>query len=101
MVYVSKTLDEAEADLIDSLEWYRSQGGDDLSKRFFDAYYQTRKRILAHPEAASFLYAHFRSLRIKKFPFKIIYTVDENTILIVAIAHDKRNPDFWKGRIAE
>ena len=99
MAYVSKTLDEAESDLIDSLEWYRSQGGSELSQRFFDAYYQTRKRILTHPETASFLYSYFRSLRIKKFPYKIIYTIEGNTILIIAIAHDKRNPDFWKGRV--
>jgi len=36
----------------------------------------------------------------KSFPYSIIYHVVDNseTIFIVAIAHNMRNPDYWKSR---
>ena len=36
----------------------------------------------------------------RKFPYTAIYFVDEDVVVIVAIAHDKREPDYWRGRLS-
>jgi len=36
----------------------------------------------------------------RKFPYSLIYFVDEDVVVIVAVAHDKRQPGYWRGRTA-
>jgi len=36
---------------------------------------------------------------IKRFPYKIIYIVEEEKIIILAVIHGKRRPDLIKKRI--
>jgi plasmid stabilization system protein ParE len=36
---------------------------------------------------------------VQQFPFSVIYLDDPDLITIVAIAHAKRKPGYWKGRI--
>ncbi|MDY7024229.1 MAG: type II toxin-antitoxin system RelE/ParE family toxin [Cyanobacteriota bacterium] len=42
-----------------------------------------------------------RRYRIQKFPFLVFYTELEESIWIVAIAHGKRKPDYWRQRQIE
>jgi plasmid stabilization system protein ParE len=34
------------------------------------------------------------------FPYGILYTIERDYVLIVAVAHCSREPDYWKHRIA-
>jgi plasmid stabilization system protein ParE len=34
------------------------------------------------------------------FPFGILYTIEPDFVLIVAVAHCSREPNYWKHRIA-
>jgi len=34
------------------------------------------------------------------FPYGILYTIESNFVLIVALAHCSREPGYWKHRIA-
>jgi plasmid stabilization system protein ParE len=40
----------------------------------------------------------FRRILLRRFPFSIIYALDSNSIVVVAIAHQRRRPGYWKGR---
>lgn len=39
-----------------------------------------------------------RRILLERFPFSIQYRVDEDDIVIVAVAHQKRRPVDWAGR---
>ncbi len=43
---------------------------------------------------------HLRLKTCKRFPFTVIYhpNFEVNIVYIVAVAHQKREPDFWKDR---
>ncbi|NIR50997.1 type II toxin-antitoxin system RelE/ParE family toxin [candidate division KSB1 bacterium] len=41
----------------------------------------------------------FRRCLLKRFPYGVIYLVDEDEIFIAAVMHLKRKPGYWKGRI--
>ena len=35
----------------------------------------------------------------KTFPFSVIYSVQGDTIFIIAVAHGSREPGYWKHRV--
>lgn len=37
----------------------------------------------------------------KRFPYAILYTIEDHYILILAVMHCSREPSYWKYRIAE
>jgi plasmid stabilization system protein ParE len=39
-----------------------------------------------------------RRVVLERFPFSIHYRVNENDIVVVAVAHQKRRPGYWAGR---
>ena len=54
------------------------------------------------PRDASHPRARRAVLPKRTFPFAIIYFVmDDETIVIVALAHAKRRPGYWSRRVAE
>lgn len=40
-----------------------------------------------------------RQVRARQFPYLIIYVVADDVIHVVAVAHEKRLPAFWAGRL--
>ena len=38
---------------------------------------------------------------LKRFPYAIIYLVTEDRIQIIAVAHCKRKPGYWKKRVQD
>jgi len=40
-----------------------------------------------------------RRLVLPRFPYSIVYTLERGEILIVAVAHAKRQPGYWLGRL--
>ncbi|MBE8969291.1 type II toxin-antitoxin system RelE/ParE family toxin [Nostocales cyanobacterium LEGE 12452] len=42
-----------------------------------------------------------RRYAIQRFPYLIFYTVLEEVIWVIAIAHGKRKPNYWKQRNIE
>jgi plasmid stabilization system protein ParE len=40
----------------------------------------------------------FRKAILRRFPFTIVYAQRDEEIVIVAIAHQRRRPGYWRGR---
>jgi toxin ParE1/3/4 len=36
-----------------------------------------------------------------QFPFRLVYALEDSGIRIIAVAHQKRRPDYWRGRVEE
>ena len=64
----------AELDLVERTEYYRSEGGDDLGQRFFDAAIESLREIERMPGAGSLRIGELcgvdglRSRRLSRFP---------------------------------
>ena len=54
------------------------------------------RRILAHPEAWCPLDEQFRRCRTSRFPYGLIYSIEDDHILIVSVMHLHRHPDTWR-----
>jgi len=42
-----------------------------------------------------------RKCALRRFPFSIFYRASTNEILVLAVAHAKRHPDYWHARAFE
>lgn len=50
------------------------------------------------PERWSSYLSGTRRYHFPKFPFSLIYRVSDDTITVVAVAHQRRRPRYWASR---
>ena len=84
----------AEAELEQAIHYYESEQCS-LGLRFKLEVQRTLQRIVEYP----MVYQPLRCL-IARFPYAIIYQYKQSSteILVVAIAHLHRKPDYWLSR---
>lgn len=92
-----KIITEAELELDDAYDYYEYEL-EGLGKRFLEEFKRGVNRILNHPYAWSLVQDNVRKCVLKKFPYNIIYAIEENLIIILAIAHQHRKPYYWIDR---
>ena len=56
-------------------------------------------RIKQYPSAWPIEHGDVRHYLIHKFPYKILYSIQKNIILVLAFAHQHREPYYWIDRI--
>lgn len=59
------------------------------------------ERAAAFPESGKPGISNSRRRLLEKFPFALVYTETDYGILIHAVAHNRRLPEYWVGRIAD
>ncbi len=88
---------EAEGELSEASAWYESRGKG-LGAEFLRAVEAAVSIIQRHPLAYPEVFVGVRRGVLRKFPYSVIYTVDEEMVLIVACIHGRRDPKHWQGR---
>jgi hypothetical protein len=56
-------------------------------------------RIKDYPNAWPIEKGDIRRYILHKFPYKILYSIESDHILIVALAHQHQKPNYWVDRI--
>lgn len=72
-----------------------------LGSRFAAAVEEAAARAVAFPIAGSPASKNTRRVFVKDFPFALVYRPDENGIVIFALAHHSRRPEYWQPRVQE
>jgi plasmid stabilization system protein ParE len=89
----------AQQELNDTVNYYDNINPD-LGDAFLDELDRTLERIKRFPEAWSLLSVNTRCCRMGRFPYSIIYQIQEKeTLLIVAVMHWQRKPHYWENRL--
>ena len=70
-----------------------------LGMEFLDDLQRAIDQILDNPESGQIILENFRRSILSRFPFSLIYTIEPECILIIAVAHQRRRPYYWKERI--
>ena len=71
-----------------------------LALRFVEAVEEAIRRILESPERWRVLDEDIRRCLTRVFPYGVLYTIEPEFILIVAVMHCSREPGYWKRRVA-
>ena len=93
-----RNLSAAREEFSAAVDWYeRRRSG--LGAEFFDSVTAVTSLIQAHPQIGTFdPETRTRRMSVERFPYQVVYHVSDEEIIIVAIAHSKRRPGYWKSR---
>ena len=87
----------AKMELNDAAFYYElEQKG--LGNKFKEEIKKSVLRIVRFPKSWSLVKREIRKYLSHKFPYKILYSIEQDCILIIAVAHQHRKPDYWIDR---
>lgn len=84
--------DMAIQDMDDAIFYYDSIN-EKLADRLIDEFDEVFNYLKINPQHFQKRYENLRIRFTKKFPYGIYYTFDETTVVVHAVAHNKRNPE--------
>ena len=87
----------AEKELLSTIDYYENQQPG-LGERFSIEIFNAIDRICEFPQAWAKLDSKTRRCLANKFPFGVIFRVENRTVRIMAIMNLHRKPNYWKNR---
>ncbi len=84
--------DRALLDLEIAFDWYESQFPG-LGLEFLDCIEEKIRKIQNLPEAYPVHHENFRRALVRKFPFSVFYTIEEQVIVLHAVFDNRQSPD--------
>ena len=88
---------EAERELIEAAVYYEHQVPG-LGQRLGTEVWRSIDLLLENPNIGSRYGSDLRQWGLNRFPFRLIYAALPERIWIVALAHEKRRPGYWRSR---
>ena len=89
--------DEAEVEVDAAYERYR-RDNPEAARRFIKALEAKIEFIRRFPLAGTRVDRIHRVVKTVKYPYEIYYRTRTSYVFIVAVAHEKREPGYWKRR---
>ena len=80
---------------------YYSERRAELAQAFINAGEGAVYRVRESPTRWQAIEGDIRRCLTRKFPYGILYTIEEDYILILAVMHCSREPSYWKARLNE
>ena len=78
--------------------WY-AQREPRVALEFVEAVEDAIKRILESPTRWRVIEEDIRRCFTHVFPYAILYSIEQDFLLIVAVMHFSREPNYWKRRV--
>jgi toxin ParE1/3/4 len=88
----------AQQEIVEAASYYDSEGPG-LGSAFLRDFEQAAGQIRALPESSPLVREHARQKSMARFPYAVVYSLLDDDILILAVAHHRRRPFYWQGRL--
>jgi len=90
---------EAETEMLAAAAYYEAQR-EHLGERFLAAVQDALNRIQISPSLYEVVELDVRCCLTKIFPFGVLFRNRPDEIVVLAVMHLHRDPDYWKGRVS-
>lgn len=90
-------LPRARDDVLAAVEFYEAEAPG-LGADFLAMLRHAIDVVSSTPEIGSRYAAGTRRIILQRFPFSLIYEITPDQLLVVAVAHHRRRPDYWQQR---
>ncbi|MBD2340931.1 type II toxin-antitoxin system RelE/ParE family toxin [Calothrix sp. FACHB-156] len=88
---------QALTEYTEAVQYYLEQRVE-VAQAFIDAIEDAVYRIRESPTRYIVIDEDVRRCMTHKFPYGILYTIEQDYILILAVMHCSREPGYWKNR---
>jgi hypothetical protein len=91
-------LAEAKSEILEASSYYELQANG-LGQDFLNCIEDSLDILKDDPLRYPIVRNNVRRTLVKRFPFCLLYQVDGNEILILAVMHLRKHPTYWTKRI--
>lgn len=91
-------LPAARAEYLAAIEFYTGASVD-LAEDFVEEVERGLERIASFPGHGSPYHAGTRRVVLRRFPFDLVYREVGGAVHVVAVAHHRRSPHYWRKRL--
>ena len=88
----------AEADLENAAQWYDDERPE-LADRFLNDVDRTFARIRERPLQFPAVAGDVRRALLHTFPYAVYFRASDETVVVLAALHLRRNPKVWRGQV--
>jgi plasmid stabilization system protein ParE len=88
---------DAVAEAKAAYEWY-AERNPSAANAFIAELDRAISQIQNRPERWTMHLRGTRKFLLRRFPFAVVYRVARSTIEIIAVAHGRRRPGYWRSR---
>jgi plasmid stabilization system protein ParE len=89
---------EAQVEFDEAFDWYEQQQSG-LGLDFLNCVTALIEQISLIPESCEVVFQDIRRAVVQKYPYSILYYLETEQIVVIAVFHSKRNPKIWQKRI--
>ncbi len=91
-------LEEAAEELKAATEFYDEEAPG-LGRILVLEVQKLTESIVDNPYIGSRVRPNIRRRALRRFPYYILYSIEANDVLVVAVAHHRRAPGYWEDRV--
>lgn len=91
-------LPEAAMDIRRAAEFYARESRG-LGAEFLREFESVIMLLSENPEIGVLTRGGARKLVMRRFPYVVIYRVQPESVLVLAVGHQRQSPDFWIERL--
>jgi plasmid stabilization system protein ParE len=88
----------ADQEVADAVQWYEQQS-EGLGRAFLDELDRVVRLVRVYPLIATQIEPEIRRFLFSRFPYSLIYGIDRETLVVIAVAHQHREPRYWANRL--
>jgi toxin ParE1/3/4 len=90
--------EDAFTEMIEASKYYEERALG-LGMSFLDSIEEAVDQVLANPEICQLVGDLVRQKLVKRFPYSVLYVIEPGCLRVMAIAHQKRRPGYWRYRL--
>ncbi len=91
-------LEPARQEMIDAAKYYELQAPG-LGHQFLDKIESAMEDLGRAPDQWPVIRHNIRRRLIHRFPFGILYRIDADAVVILAVMHTRQHPNYWFTRM--
>jgi plasmid stabilization system protein ParE len=88
---------EAETEFLAAIDWYEERSAG-LGADFAAEIHAAIQRAATMPQAWPRIDGDIRRVLTNRFPYGVLYAINDASIFILAVMHLRRHPDYWRTR---
>ncbi len=90
--------EEAEDEVLEASTFY-SERSPRLGAEFTEEIERVLALLEAHPEIGTPVREELRRILLRRFPYRLLYRVEEDRVLVLVVAHQHRRPEYGQERM--
>jgi hypothetical protein len=88
----------AQQEIDDAFVWFNEKD-EGKGVEFLDELDRVVRLTKAYPFASTEIEPEIRRCLFARFPYSLIYGIEDDTIVVVAVAQSRRSPRYWVDRL--